>query len=133
MLSFSICKATASEFIIDGSDIGSVQEIDRCFQEREILQSTKVEQTGEIADLKKSLSETKIALEAETRSKEASEKMNAVLEREIAATTKNFEQMKDVADRAIKLAETGKPKSVWETWGPLGVIAIIVVTIAAAL
>jgi len=126
-----------SEFIID--DLGSVQEIDRCFQEREVLASVKSEQAGEIVDLKIQLAETrqalaaaKEALHAETKSKEASEKMNAVLEREVAATTKNFEQAIVLVDRATKIAEA-KKSSLLETWGPLGIIAVIIVTIASVL
>ncbi len=43
-----------------------------------------------------------------------------------------FQKEKDLTDRALKLAEMKKP-SVWETYGPLAVIAIIVITIASVL
>ena len=42
-----------------------------------------------------------------------------------------FHKEKDLTDRALKLAESQKKSSVWEIYGPLGIIAIIVVTIAS--
>lgn len=61
------------------------------------------------------------------------DKIGEIKDMEVVATRKALADMTQVADRAIKLAETAKPKNVWETWGPLGIIAIIVVTIASAL
>jgi DNA helicase IV len=61
------------------------------------------------------------------------ERMIEIKDKQIEGDNRNFEQMKDIADRYRELAKMSKPKSVWETWGPLGIIAIIVVTIASAI
>ena len=37
-----------------------------------------------------------------------------------------FEKEKDLTDRALKLAEVGKPKSNWEFQGILGLAAFVV-------
>ncbi len=42
---------------------------------------------------------------------------------EIAALNRNFDQMKEVSDRALKFAEFTKPRSNWELHGLLGVAA----------
>ncbi|MCJ7747914.1 MAG: hypothetical protein MUP27_09225 [Desulfobacterales bacterium] len=61
------------------------------------------------------------------------DKIGEIKDMESVATRRALADMTQVADRAIKLAETVKPKSVWEIWGPLGIIAVIVVTIASVL
>jgi hypothetical protein len=61
------------------------------------------------------------------------DKVHDIDQMEVQTTRKALEDMTQVTDRALKLAEVGKPKSIWETWGPLGVIAIIVITIASIL
>jgi t-SNARE complex subunit (syntaxin) len=89
------------------------------------------DQNRTIAKLEESLTIAEKKMDLEKRENEINQKMLEVKDREIAGINRNFEQMKEVADRAIKLAETGKP-SIWQTYGPLAVIAIIVVTIASA-
>ena len=61
------------------------------------------------------------------------DKMGEIKDMEILATRRALADMEKVVDRSLKLAETAKPKSTWEVWGPLGLIAIIVVTIASVL
>jgi septal ring factor EnvC (AmiA/AmiB activator) len=126
LLSLTCISTVFAQFIVD--DFSDLQAIDRCFQEREILQSTSNEQAQQIADLKTQLTATKEALNAETQNLVATEKMNEVLKREIEATTNNFNQMKDVADRAIKLAESKKSNPL-EQWGIFAGIGIIVLAI----
>jgi len=53
-------------------------------------------------------------------------------QKEIAATNRALDQMKEVTDRALKLADSGKP-SIWETYGPIAVIAILIITVASVL
>ena len=60
------------------------------------------------------------------------DKMLALKDQELVMKDKAFKDMTDVADRAIKLAET-KKSSIWEMYGPIAVIAIIIVTIASVL
>lgn len=47
----------------------------------------------------------------------------AVKDMEIEVHKKAFESMKEVSDRALKLAETGKPQSNWQLMGLLGLAA----------
>jgi len=61
------------------------------------------------------------------------DKMGEIKDMEILATRRALADMEKVVDRSLKLAETVKPKNTWETYGPLAIIAIIVVTIASVL
>jgi len=61
------------------------------------------------------------------------DKIGEIKDMEILATRRALADMEKVTDRSLKLAETVKPKSAWEIYGPLGVIAIIVITIASVL
>jgi len=44
---------------------------------------------------------------------------------EILATRRALGDMEKVVDRSLKLAETVKPKSNWQLWGLVGVIAFV--------
>ena len=57
---------------------------------------------------------------------EINQKMLELKDKEIAALNRNFEQMKDIADRALKLAETSKPTSNWQLYGILGLAAFAI-------
>ena len=109
-------------------DIGlrDLQEVDRCFQERDLLREIDQEKDKTIAELKKSLGLVQKDLDLERKENDLNERIIKVQEREIAGINRNFEQMKEVADRAIKLAETSKPKSTWETLGIIGVLAFVI-------
>jgi len=109
-------------------DIGlrDLQEVDRCFQERDLLKEIDREKDKTIAELKKSLDLVQKDLELERKENDLNERIMKIQEREIAGINRNFEQMKMVADRAIKLAETSKPKSNWPTLGLIGVIAFVI-------
>lgn len=79
-----------------------------------------------IEKLQSVLSDTKQELELEKRENELNQRMLDLKDKEIEGLNKNFEQMKEVADRAIKLAETSKPKT---NWGILGTIILTVFTL----
>jgi hypothetical protein len=85
-----------------------------------------------IRNLEKDLAVTQKELEIEKRENEVNRKMITLQEKEIELQKEAFNQMKEGADRAIKLAET-KKSNIWETYGPLAVIAIVVVTLASVL
>jgi t-SNARE complex subunit (syntaxin) len=69
-------------------------------------------------------------LELKEEENKLKDQMLTLKDREIEMERRSFESMKEIADRAIKLAET-KKSNIWETYGPLAVIAVIVVTIAS--
>ena len=109
-------------------DIGlrDLQEVDRCFQERDLLREIDREKDKTIAELKKSLDLVQKDLDLERKENDLNERIIKVQEREIAGINRNFEQMKEVADRAIKLAETSKPKS---NWALIGTVLLAVFTL----
>ncbi len=115
-----------------GIGLKDLREMDRRLQDYEILQEINKAKDERIANLEKDVFAAQKELEIERRDNEISRKMIALQEKEIEMQKENFNQMKEVADRAIKLAET-KKSSIWETYGPLAVIAVIVVTIASVL
>jgi len=109
-------------------DIGlrDLQEVDRCFQERDLLKEIDREKDKTIAELKKSLELVQKDLDLERKENDLNERIIKIQEREIAGINRNFEQMEEVADRAIKLAETSKPKSNWPTLGLIGILAFVI-------
>jgi len=60
------------------------------------------------------------------RETELKDRIIGIKDMEIQAQKRAFEDMKEVADRAIKLAETSKPKSNWEIFGIIGVAAFVI-------
>lgn len=109
-------------------DIGlrDLQEVDRCFQERDVLREIQAENDKTIAELKKSLALAEKVLDLEKKENDLNQRIIKIQEREIAAERRATEAMTAVADRAIKLAETSKPKT---NWGLLGTILIAVFTL----
>jgi hypothetical protein len=109
-----------------------LKEIDRRLQDYEILKEMDKAKDDRIGNLEKDLNLARKELDLEKRENDLNQRMIGLLERKIELDKQSFDQLKEVADRAIKLAET-KKSSLWETYGPLAAIAIIVVTIAAIL
>jgi len=54
------------------------------------------------------------------------EKLTELAKREAEVYRIAFEKEKELTDRALKLAEVGKPKSNWELQGLLGLAAFVV-------
>ncbi len=54
------------------------------------------------------------------------EKLTELAKREAEVYRVAFEKEKELTDRALKLAEVGKPKSNWELQGVLGVAAFAI-------
>jgi ssRNA-specific RNase YbeY (16S rRNA maturation enzyme) len=83
------------------------------------------EQASTISELKSSLANKAELLELEKRENEVNMKMMAIKDMEIAAINRNFNQLKDVTDRAMKLAEISKPSSNWQLMGVIGLAAVL--------
>ena len=112
--SFKISGAEESiSTVIVETDLPSLQKLDECIQRLPILDELVREQGATIVELKSSLSNKDELIALEKRENEINMKILELKNQEIAALTRNFDQMKEVADRAIKLAETAKPKSNW--------------------
>ena len=104
-------------------DLTDLKEMDRRLQEREILKRMTAEQSKTITELDKSLALAQKELDLERRENEINKRIIQVKDMEIASLNRNFDQMKEVSDRALRLAEVGEPKSNWELQGLLGVAA----------
>ena len=102
-----------------------MREIDRRLQELDLFRLKSKEQAVTIVELEKSLLIEKKINDLNERELYLQKKIIEVKDMEIAGLNRNFDQMKEVADRAIKLAETVKPKSNWTLWGLVGVIAFV--------
>ena len=55
------------------------------------------------------------------------EKLTELAKREAEVYQAAFEKEKELTDRALRLAEVGKPKSSWELQGILGLAAFVLV------
>jgi hypothetical protein len=116
---------SVSELDLDPLPITFLQETDRCFQERDVFRTLSEEQKKEILDLKDALAKAKVGRELADREADLERRINAIKDMEIQATRRALEQMGQVADKAIKLAETAKPTSNWALGGILGGIGLI--------
>ena len=106
--------------------VKDLKEIDLRLQERDILKILSSEKDKTISELEKALTLAQKELELERRENEINQRIIAIKDMEIAALNRNFEQMKDIADRALKLAETSKPTSNWQLYGILGLAAFAI-------
>ena len=59
------------------------------------------------------------------------EKLTELAKRETEVYRTAFEKEKELTDRALKLAEVGKPKSNWELQGVLGLAVFVLGFLAA--
>lgn len=100
-------------------DIPDAQEIDRCFEDRDYLRQVDQLKDQRISNLEKEL-------ELQKRENELKDRIIAIKDMEIQAQKRAFDDMKEVSDRALKLAETSKPKSGWQIMGIIGVAAFVI-------
>lgn len=98
--------------IIITIDIGlkDLQEIDRRLQDYDLLREVNKAKDERIGNLEKELTLSQRELELEKRENEINKRIIAVKDMEIQVHERAFNDMKEVTDRAIKLAETSKPK-----------------------
>ena len=118
----SASSAFAQSSAIIEIDLTDLKEMDRRLQENEILKKVNDEQAKTIAEIEKALALAQKELDLERCENEINKRIIQVKDMEIASLNRNFDQMKEVSDRALKLAEIGKPKSNWELQGLLGAI-----------
>jgi len=118
---------SASEEVWKNVDIElqTIRRIDHDVQELDLLRQKSNEQGKTIAELERSLASEKRTNELNERELYLNKKIIEVKDMEIQALNRNFDQMKEVADRSLKLAETAKPKSNWEVLGLAAIILFI--------
>ncbi len=105
-------------------DLPSLKRIDGCIQKEPILNDLVKEQAATILKLQESLADKEKLLDLEKRENALNLRIIDIQKREIDGINKNFDQLKEVTDRAIKLAEVSKPKSNWQLQGLAYAIAV---------
>jgi predicted sugar kinase len=124
--SLIICGNAFPQSVNFSLDLPDLKEWYKQTEEYPIFKELAESQAKTIAELKTNLALKEKELELEQRENEINKRIIEVKDMEIKVLNNNFNQMKDVADRAIKLAETSKPKSNWELYGLLGVAAFVI-------
>jgi hypothetical protein len=84
-------------------------------------------QVETIEKLQTTLGDTQRELSLEKRENELNQRMLDIKDKEIAVLNQDFERMKEITYRAIKLAETAKPKTDWKmiVWPITVILALI--------
>jgi len=95
------------------------QELVRRLADYDILREMDQLKDQRIANLEKEL-------ELQKRENELKDRIIGIKDMEIQAQKRAFDDMKEVSDRALKLAETSKPKSNWQLLGIIGVAAFVI-------
>jgi len=106
----------------DYLDIGlpDSQEILRRLKDYELLRKMDLEKDKTIENLEGQVANLNRTRELDKREIEICQKMIEIKDKEIAGLNRNFDQMKEIADRAIKLSEVSKPTSNWQVYGIAG-------------
>jgi hypothetical protein len=107
-------------------DLSDTKTVAKCLQDSPILRQMLEVKDKQIANLEKENELLK-------RESDLKDRIIAINEKEIESTRRALNDMKEVTDRSLRLAESSKKGGLLETWGPLAAIAIIVVTIASIL
>ena len=114
----------------EGSDehidisVTDAQEVARCLQDRKLLRQLSDVQAQQIENLKREV-------ELLQKESELKDRIIALKDMEIAVQKRVFNDMKEVSDRALKLAEISKPKSNWQLQGLLGMAAFVIGVLVA--
>lgn len=106
--------------------MSDLKEWDKQTQEYPILKDLVESQAKTISELEKSLVIAQKEKDLEKQENALNLRIIEIQKKEIEGINKNFDQMKEVTDRAIKLVEVSKPKSNWQLQGLLGLAAFVV-------
>lgn len=126
MISINWAMAQSEESVKIEIPLQKFMQMDKALQEYPILREMNSEKDKAIVELQNSLTLQKKTNELNEREIDLQKRINDVQKMEIEAQKRAFTDMKEVADRAIKLVEVSKPKSNWELYGLLGMAAFIV-------
>jgi hypothetical protein len=125
--SLMICGNAFPQSVRFSLDLPDLKEWDKQTQEYPLIKKLVDSQATTISELEKSLAIAQKERDLEKRENELNLRIIGIKDKEIAAINRNFDQMKEVADRAIKLAETSKPKSNWELYGVIGALVAVAI------
>lgn len=114
-------------------DLSDLKELYKETEEYPILKELVESQQKTIGELEKSLEIAQRERDLEKRENEINQKIIAIKDMEIQALNNANDRLKDVSDRAIKLAETAKPQSNNLLYIIGGVLAGLIAGLAIAL
>lgn len=98
------------------ADLEVWQEVDRRLQQLDIYKDILSAKDSQINNLNQEI--------------ELHKKIEAIKDLEIQATARAFDQMKEVTDRAMKLAEISKPKIDLKPWAIIvGLLAVLAISL----
>jgi hypothetical protein len=115
-LAFPQSSGSANDLICES--ISDAREMVRRLQDCELVRQSGALKDQKIANLEKELELTQ-------RESEIKDRIIALKNQEIAADKKAFDQMKDISDRALKLAEQSGSKSNWQLYGLAGMLLFL--------
>jgi len=122
----TICGNAFPQSIRFSLEFPDLKEWDKQTQEYPLQNKLIEDQAKTIQELEKSLAIEIKTNELNQRELNLKDQIIGLKDQEIAATNRANAQLKDVTDRAIKLAEISKPKSNWELQGILSGVALAV-------
>lgn len=111
-----------SELSLYQMSLMDIRELDRAVQERDLLKPLVESQAKTIDELKNSLSIEQKTNELNAREIDIQRRMLEVKDKEIEASKAAFDQMKIVADQALKLAETASKSKPNLLTGLIGIV-----------
>jgi hypothetical protein len=116
------------QFVSVDIEVPDLRELDQRLNNFETLKEIAAKQTAQIEELTNALKTANDTIALSARENELNAKILAIKDQEIAAQARAIADLRDISDRAIKLAEAGKPSSKW--WMiPVSILAGIVVGI----
>ena len=106
-----------------------------CFPGNDAQRLLRIDEEAPLKDQKIALLEQRVSnLEKENdllkQQNAIQEKLAELAKKEVEVYRVAFEKEKELTDRALKLAEVGKPKSNWELQGILGLAAFVLGVLA---
>lgn len=102
---------------VEPINLEDLKQIDKIAQEYPILKKLVESQKETIGKLESSLVDEKKNNELNQREIYLQGKMLELKDQELAIERRANERLKEITDRAIKLAEISKPKSNWQLYG----------------
>lgn len=105
--------------------LSKYRAIDEALQKYPVYKDLSESQKKTIEELKVSLADEKKTNELNQREIYLLNKTNELKDQEIAIVNRANDRLKEITDRAIKLAEISKPRSNWEFWGLAGMAVFL--------
>lgn len=120
LLVISIRQVSSQSVDVEPISLEDLRRLDEIVQKYPILEKLTKSQQETISKLEVSLADEKRTNELNQREIYLLNKTNELKDQEIAIINRANDRLKEITDRAIKLAEVSKPKSNWQVMGLAG-------------